>query len=172
MSQTPLDARAQGYLAWHRSVLVFIVPLFVVVSVLDIYITVHDHADVDAWFSNFFGIGVWNMLRPAKDALLNVYAGSLAVSVLQLLAGVVGACLAAMPLHHWSSLKRATTLIGVALLLSTGMVFFVQLCFPVASLVELNTIQMQLCRDFLRRAATRSNTFTMNAIDDRQTRDV
>ena len=143
--EPPLGNRAKGYLAWHRSVLVCIAPVLLVTSCISIGHSIYSFRDSDTWFENYFGSTSWTYMSVASSSLMGVYRGSLAVEVTRYLSQIVGALLVIRALWHWSTLQVSANLLGMALLLATGMPFFLELTVPVASLIDLSGVQQAIC---------------------------
>ena len=140
----PRGELARGYLAWHRSMLMLTTPLLLVSSMLGGWDMIVTYADQEQWYANYFG-SMWPTLQAAQNSLASVYWGSLACDLLTSIGCVMAAVLTSAALASWTSMKRASRRLGMALLLWTGTRFFVQLCFPVAMFVDTSAVQRDLC---------------------------
>lgn len=143
--QPPLGERAKGYLAWHRSVLVCIAPILVVTSGISIGIAIYNYRDPEAWLEHYFGTSAWNQLSVASSSVMGIYTASLAVDVARYASQLLGSLLVVLALWCWSNLSVSASLLGVALLLGTGMPFVLELTIPVASFIDIRGVQQAIC---------------------------
>ena len=142
-----LSELAQGFLAWHRSVLISILPILVISSGLTVYdlIAEYSFGSMGLWFKNYFGKTAWAELAPAIDALSPLYWSSLVVSLLKAASQVAATVLTLMALRSWATLRQCARRAAIALCLWTGTPFLIEFIFPIAATVSVSAIQHPLC---------------------------